>query len=135
MAPSTPTLFHRSDHLVACGGVEAVRRTGPRPAGMISIEGMNLNVDDWHGRPPLVRPIVRHRDRFAQSDERGDGWSVAGEHLGRVDGFAERDLWNSRRRDAPCGRPHALYSNPFAFRTVWAAGEERNVTSALAASI
>jgi hypothetical protein len=23
----------------------------------------------------FVRPIVRHRDRFAQSDERGDGWS------------------------------------------------------------
>src|SRR5262249_43773300 len=23
----------------------------------------------------LVRPIVRHRDRFAQSDERGDGWA------------------------------------------------------------
>ena len=35
----------------------------------------------------------------------------------------------------PCGTPHALYSNPFAFRTVWAAGEERNVTSALAASV
>jgi hypothetical protein len=34
----------------------------------------------------------------------------------------------------PCGTPHALYSKPFAFRTVWAAGEERNVTSALAAS-
>src|SRR5213075_1027460 len=43
---------HRSDHLVACGGVEAVRRTGPRPAGMISIEGVNLHVYDWHGRPP-----------------------------------------------------------------------------------
>src|SRR5271165_4463798 len=43
---------HRSDHLFACGGVESVRGTGPRPAGMISIEGMNLNVDDWHGRPP-----------------------------------------------------------------------------------
>ena len=26
--------------------------TGPRAAGMISIEWMNLNVDDWHGRPP-----------------------------------------------------------------------------------
>ena len=35
----------------------------------------------------------------------------------------------------PCGTPDALYSNPFAFRTVWAAGEERNVTSALAASV
>jgi len=34
----------------------------------------------------------------------------------------------------PCGTPHACYSNPFAFRTVLAAGEERNVTSALAAS-
>jgi hypothetical protein len=43
---------HRSDHLFACGGVESVRGTGPRPAGMISIEWMNLNVDDWHGRPP-----------------------------------------------------------------------------------
>jgi len=32
----------------------------------------------------LVRPIVRHRDRFAQSDERGDGWSAYGEHLGRA---------------------------------------------------
>src|SRR5439155_17117740 len=35
----------------------------------------------------LVRPIVRHRDRFAQSDERGDGWSADGEHL---DGARER---------------------------------------------
>src|SRR5437773_10978749 len=43
---------HRSDHLFACGGVESVRGTGPRPAGMISIEWMNLNVDDWHGRLP-----------------------------------------------------------------------------------
>src|SRR5205823_1385984 len=43
---------HRSNHLFACSGVESVRGTGPRPAGMISIEGMNLNVDDWHGRPP-----------------------------------------------------------------------------------
>src|SRR5215831_6290907 len=32
----------------------------------------------------LVRPIVRHRDRFAQSDERGDGWSADGEHLDRA---------------------------------------------------
>src|SRR6478609_7601456 len=29
----------------------------------------------------LARPIVRHRDRFAQSDERGDGWSADEEHL------------------------------------------------------
>src|SRR5216683_6655562 len=29
----------------------------------------------------LVRPIVRHRDRFAQSDERGDGWSADEGHL------------------------------------------------------
>src|SRR3954451_9426040 len=65
---------HRSDHLFACGGVESVRGTGPRPAGMISIEGMNLNVDDWHAVLLLVRPIVRHRDRFAQTDERGDIW-------------------------------------------------------------
>src|ERR1700745_3034891 len=32
----------------------------------------------------LVRPIVRHRDRFAQRDERGDGWSADGEHLDRA---------------------------------------------------
>jgi hypothetical protein len=32
----------------------------------------------------LVRPIVRHRERFAQSDERGDGWSADGEHLDRA---------------------------------------------------
>ena len=31
-----------------------MRGTGPRPAGMISIEGMNLNVDDWHGRPSCL---------------------------------------------------------------------------------
>jgi hypothetical protein len=31
----------------------------------------------------LVRPIVRHRDRFAQSDERGDGWRTAGQGSGR----------------------------------------------------
>jgi hypothetical protein len=52
------------------------------------------------------------------------------------EGFAERDLWNSRQRGASlAGTPHALYSKPFAFRTVWAAGEERNVTSALPASV
>src|ERR1700730_7948675 len=32
----------------------------------------------------LVRPIVRHRDRFAQSDERGDGWSADEGHLVRA---------------------------------------------------
>src|SRR5215468_4002662 len=32
----------------------------------------------------LVRPIVRHRDRFAQSDERGAGWSADEEHLDRA---------------------------------------------------
>src|SRR5260370_5926059 len=32
----------------------------------------------------LVRPIVRHRDRFAQSDERGEGWNADGEHLDRA---------------------------------------------------
>jgi len=31
----------------------------------------------------FVRPIVRHRDRFAQSDERGDEWSAAGQSSGR----------------------------------------------------
>jgi hypothetical protein len=46
----------------------------------------------------------------------------------RVSGFMDSGV-------EPCGTPHALYSNPFAFRTVWAAGEERNVTSALAASV
>ncbi len=35
---------------------------------------------------------------------------------------------------APRSTPHTPYSKPFAFRTVWAGGEERNVTSALAAS-
>ena len=54
---------------------------------------------------------------------------------GRAPTFAERDLWNSRQRGGPCGTPHAPYSKPFAFRTVWAGGEERNVTSALAASV
>jgi len=44
--------LHRSNHLLACGRVEPVRGTGPWSAGMISIEGMNLNVDDRHGRPP-----------------------------------------------------------------------------------
>src|SRR5713226_3337733 len=44
---------HRSDHFLACGGVEPVRGTGPRPAWMISIEGMNLDVDDWHDRMDL----------------------------------------------------------------------------------
>ena len=28
----------------------------------------------------LVRPIVRHHDRFAQSDERGDGWEGAADY-------------------------------------------------------
>ncbi|NDF40297.1 MAG: hypothetical protein EB140_15415 [Proteobacteria bacterium] len=40
---------HGSDHFLARGGVQPVRGTGPGPAGMIAIEGMNLNVDDWHG--------------------------------------------------------------------------------------
>ncbi len=40
---------HGSDHFLARGGVQPVGRTGPRPAGMIPIEGMDLNVDDWHG--------------------------------------------------------------------------------------
>jgi len=31
-------------------------------------------------------------------------------------------------------RHSPLYSNPFAFRTAWEGGEERNVTSAVAAS-
>jgi hypothetical protein len=31
----------------------------------------------------LLRPIVRHRDRFAQGDERGDEWSAAGQGSGR----------------------------------------------------
>jgi len=35
----------------------------------------------------------------------------------------------------PCSTLHAIYSKPFAFRKVWAAGEERNVTSALPASV
>jgi hypothetical protein len=35
---------------------------------------------------------------------------------------------------AACERPPRAYSNPFAVRTVTAGGEERNVTSALAAS-
>jgi len=39
------------------------------------------------------------------------------------------------RGGEPCGTPHALHSKPFAFRTVWAAGEERNVTSARPASV
>ena len=34
-----------------------------------------------------------------------------------------------------CAALDAIHSKPFAFRTVWAAGEERNVTSALAASV
>ena len=40
----------------------------------------------------LVRPIVRHRDRFAQSDERGDGWSADGEHPDRGESFEVRTL-------------------------------------------
>src|SRR4029077_10929015 len=32
----------------------------------------------------LARPIVRHRDRFAQGDERGDGWSADEGHLVRA---------------------------------------------------
>src|ERR1700737_1368774 len=32
----------------------------------------------------LARPIVRHRHRFAQSDERGDGWSADEGHLVRA---------------------------------------------------
>src|SRR4029077_5415855 len=40
---------HGSDHFLARGGGEPARGAGPGPAGMISIEGMDLNVDDWHG--------------------------------------------------------------------------------------
>jgi len=49
--------------------------------------------------------------------------------------FAVRDLWNGSQHSGSCGTQHALYSNPFAFRAVWAAGEEKNVTSALPASV
>jgi hypothetical protein len=35
---------------------------------VISIEGVNLNVDDCHGRPPVCSAIVRYRDWIAQSD-------------------------------------------------------------------
>jgi hypothetical protein len=30
---------------------------------MISIEGMNLNVDDWHGRPPAGSTDVANKRR------------------------------------------------------------------------
>jgi hypothetical protein len=40
----------------------------------------------------LVRPIVRHRDRFAQSDERGDGWSADLEHLDKRENIEVRTL-------------------------------------------
>jgi hypothetical protein len=49
--------------------------------------------------------------------------------------FALLHLGNGSQRSGSFGMQDALYSNPFAFRTVWAAGEERNVTSALAASV
>jgi hypothetical protein len=64
---------------------------------MISIEGMNLNVDDWLAVLLLARPIVRHRDWFAQSDERGDRWSADGEQLvrsPRIEALSE-NLWRS----------------------------------------
>src|SRR5690348_4744671 len=32
----------------------------------------------------LVRPILCHRDGFAQTDERGAGWSADGEHRDRT---------------------------------------------------
>jgi plasmid stability protein len=32
----------------------------------------------------FVRPILRHRDRFAQGDARGDGWSADEEYLDRA---------------------------------------------------
>src|SRR5262249_38330049 len=53
---------HSGDHLFTRGRVETVRRTRPRPAGMISIEGMNLYVDDWHGLLPDCS--MRHSDEF-----------------------------------------------------------------------
>ena len=37
------------DHFLARGGVQPVRGAGPGTAGMIALEGMDLNVDDWHG--------------------------------------------------------------------------------------
>ena len=57
-------------------------------------------------------------------DEGVDAQIEAGLWAG--EGFAERRFIRT---------PLLFYSNPFAFRTVWAAGEERNVTSALAASV
>jgi hypothetical protein len=41
---------------------------------MVSIEGMNLNVDDWHGRPPCWFDQLSAIVTFAQTDERGDIW-------------------------------------------------------------
>src|ERR1044071_9849453 len=70
-----------------------MRGPGPRPAEVISIEGMNLNVDDWHGRPPACSTDCRHRDRFAQSDERSDGWSGNKEHRGRAREYPLRSTW------------------------------------------
>ena len=53
-----------------------MRGTGLRPAGMISIEGMNLNVDDWHGRPPCwfdqLSAIVTGLHRVMSAATSGD---------------------------------------------------------------
>src|SRR4051794_28519161 len=39
------------------------------------------------------------------------------------------------RNSRPKGGATCSYSNPFAFKTVWAAGEVRNMTNILAASV
>src|SRR5579872_3515858 len=45
-------LVHRRDHLVTRDFRRSMQRALPRPAGMIALVGMHLDVDDRHGGPP-----------------------------------------------------------------------------------
>ena len=92
IAPSTPTLFMAatiSSPVAESSPCEGLAHGRP---GMISVEGMHLNVDDWHGLPPVCSadcPIPR-----SDCPERPDG---DGEHL-------EGDAANASG-EIPCRRP------------------------------
>jgi hypothetical protein len=90
-----------------------------------------------HALPLRHRPVraISGREQAQQS----------GEHLIGRRASIRRSLEDGRSRNSrnndysrgwrqPCGTQEVLYSNPFARKTVLAAGEVRNVTSAFAAS-
>src|SRR6266436_4752697 len=80
----------------------------------------------------LARPIVRHRDGFAQSDERGDGWSADGEHLDRAREHRGSNAGFLLSHHLGTGRPRQSDGSVAAVRVSGpAAGKTTLLTSAL----